>query len=69
MRPTAFAIPEAPLFHGTDAGVWSVIQTYGLLPQNRFFVQLTTDFEYAEEIAKAQNVPPESALQRQVKAI
>ena len=52
-QPSTEAIPDVPLFHGTNAQLWPMIQTYGLLPQKRHFVQLTTNFEYAEKIANA----------------
>ncbi|MDZ4850366.1 MAG: RNA 2'-phosphotransferase [Pirellulaceae bacterium] len=57
-QPSTKAIPELPLFHGTDARLWPMIQSCGLLPQKRRFVQLTTDFVYAEKIANARNRHP-----------
>lgn len=51
--PSTFAIPEQPLFHGTSADNWSMIECFGLSTAKRRFVQLTTDFDYASQIAKS----------------
>ena len=42
--PVGNAVPDQPLFHGTSADNWSMIECFGLSPAKRRFVQLTTDF-------------------------
>ncbi len=56
--PSSEEIPDLPLFHGTDARYWPSIDAYGLSPQKRSFVQLTTDFDYAEKLARSRNRKP-----------
>ena len=56
--PSSEAVPDLPLFHGTDSRYWPSIDAYGLSSQSRSFVQLTTDFDYAEEIARSRNRKP-----------
>ena len=57
-RPTKPAIPDGPLFHGTSCDLWPLINTFGLLPGNRRFVQLTSDFDYAKDIAESHKGKP-----------
>ncbi len=57
-RPTKLTIPKEPLFHGTSCDFWPLINTFGLLPGNRRFVQLTSDFDYAQEIAESHKGKP-----------
>lgn len=42
--PVEKAVPDQPLFHGTSADNWPIIECFGLSPAKRRFVQLTTDF-------------------------
>ncbi len=56
--PTETQIPDAPLFHGTAWERWPLIQHAGLNPAGRRFVQLTTDFDYANRIANAHSAHP-----------
>ena len=51
--PSTSAIPEQPLFHGTSADNWPLIECFGLSSVKRRFVQLTTDFDYANQIANS----------------
>ena len=57
-NPMRTAIPDVPLFHGTSSDIWPLINTFGLLRGNRRFVQLTSDFEYAQRIASAHKGSP-----------
>lgn len=57
-NPTQMAIPTSPLFHGTSASNLSLIECFGLTPMRRRFVQLTTDFEYAHEVASRSSGQP-----------
>ena len=57
-NPMRTAIPDVPIFHGTSSDLWPLINTFGLLRGNRRFVQLTSDFEYAQRIASAHNGSP-----------
>lgn len=52
-QPTSFAVPTEPLFHGTGANQWSLIEAFGLVSGRRRFAQLTTNFEYAQKIARS----------------
>lgn len=56
-RPTTFAEPSELLFHGTRASNWQMIECFGLAPMRRRFVQLTTDFDYAMQIASQEETP------------
>ena len=56
-QPTTYADPAEPLFHGTSAINWQMIECFGLLPMGRRFVQLTTDFDYANSVASTSNAP------------
>lgn len=56
-QPTTFAEPTEPLFHGTSANNWQMIECFGLLPKGRRFVQLTTDFDYATNVAAKSSAP------------
>ena len=56
-QPTTFAVPTQPLFHGTGAEKWGSIECFGLAPMQRRFVQLTTDFSYAEHVAAKSKAP------------
>lgn len=56
-KPTTFAEPSEPLFHGTRASNWQMIECFGLAPMRRRFVQLTTDFDYAMQIASQEETP------------
>ena len=56
--PSASTIPDHPLFHGTSARNWSMIECFGLSPVKRRFVQLTTDFDYASQIAYSHGRSP-----------
>jgi len=56
--PSTSAIPDQPLFHGTSANNWAMIECFGLSPFKRRFVQLTTDFDYASQIAKSHGRSP-----------
>ena len=56
-KPTTFAEPNEMLFHGTRAGYWQMIECFGLAPMRRRFVQLTTDFDYALQIASQEETP------------
>lgn len=56
--PTTQSIPDKPLFHGTSANNWSVIECFGLSPVKRRFVQLTTEFDYASQIASSHSRSP-----------
>lgn len=49
--PANSQVPAAPIFHGTSTSRLSTIESYGLLPMHRRFVQLTTDYEYASRVA------------------
>lgn len=57
-RPVEFAIPEIPLYHGTRCSNWSMIELFGLQPMSRRFVQLTSDYDYAHEIASSSGRAP-----------
>jgi len=57
-NPTRTVLPDLPLFHGTSSDLWPWINTFGLLPGNRRFVQLTTDFDYDQRIASARKGSP-----------
>ena len=57
-NPIRSAIPDVPLFHGTSSDLWPLINIFGLLRGNRRFVQLTSDFEYAQKIASAHKGSP-----------
>ena len=56
--PVEALVPDAPLFHGTAWERWPLIQYTGLIPAGRRFVQLTTDFEYANRIARSRSSNP-----------
>jgi putative RNA 2'-phosphotransferase len=56
--PTTSAIPDQPLYHGTSAHNWPIIECFGLSAINRRFVQLTTDFDYASQIARSHGRSP-----------
>ena len=56
--PEEKAVPDQPLFHGTSADNWSMIECFGLSPAKRRFVQLTTDFDYANQIANSHSRSP-----------
>jgi putative RNA 2'-phosphotransferase len=56
--PSLAAAPTTPLYHGTSAENWRMIECFGLLPSKRRFVQLTTDFDYASEIASSKSRSP-----------
>ena len=56
--PALAAVPIVPLYHGTSAENWRMIECFGLLPSKRRFVQLTTDFDYANEIATSNSRSP-----------
>ena len=56
--PSTSAIPDQPLFHGTSVDNWSMIECFGLSPAKRRFVQLTTDFDYANQIANSHSRSP-----------
>jgi putative RNA 2'-phosphotransferase len=56
--PPTSAIPDQPLYHGTSARNWSMIECFGLSPVKRRFVQLTTDFDYASQIANSYGRSP-----------
>lgn len=56
--PSLAAVPTVPLYHGTSAENWRMIECFGLLPSKRRFVQLTTDFDYANEIANSKSRSP-----------
>lgn len=56
--PTESSVSDQPLFHGTSADNWSMIECFGLSPRNRRFIQLTTDFEYANEVALSRGRSP-----------
>jgi putative RNA 2'-phosphotransferase len=56
--PTTSAIPDQPLYHGTSARNRSIIECFGLSAVNRRFVQLTTDFDYASQIARSHGRSP-----------
>lgn len=56
--PMETSLPNAPLFHGTTGDVLPLIEMFGLTPGYRRFVQLTTDFRYASEIAKNRGSQP-----------
>jgi putative RNA 2'-phosphotransferase len=51
-QPTSQSVPDLPLLHGTTARIWPLIEFQGILPMGRRFVQLTTDFDYAEKIGQ-----------------
>jgi putative RNA 2'-phosphotransferase len=53
-QPTQNSIPDKPLFHGTTDERWPMIEMFGLVPGRRKFVQLTSDFDYANNIAHLQ---------------
>jgi len=57
-EPSTSAIPDQPLFHRTSANNWAMIECFGLSPFKRRFVQLTTDFDYASQIAKSHGRSP-----------
>ena len=57
-EPSTSAIPDQHLFHGTSADNWCMIECFGLSPAKRRFVQLTTDFDYASQIASSQSRSP-----------
>ena len=50
-RPSSLATPDSCLFHGTSDLIYPSIEYLGILPMKRQFVQLTTDFDYAREVA------------------
>lgn len=56
--PATSSIPDVPLFHGTRSGNWSLIELFGLRTMSRRFVQLTSDFEYAYEVASSNGYEP-----------
>lgn len=58
LDPVESHTPDAPLFHGTSWELWPLIQHVGLAPAGRRFVQLTTDFEYANRIALGRSANP-----------
>ena len=56
--PSSSAIPDKPLYHGTSANNWSMIELFGLAPIKRRFVQLTTELDYASQIANSHGPSP-----------
>ena len=56
--PEEKTVPDQLLFHGTSAANWSMIECFGLSPAKRRFVQLTTDFDYANQIANSHSRSP-----------
>lgn len=58
LDPLEPLIPDAPLFHGTSWELWPLIKHVGLAPAGRRFVQLTTDFDYANRIALGRSSNP-----------
>lgn len=56
--PRVSTPPNVPLFHGTSADNWSMIESFGLSPNGRRCVQLTTDFDYASKIASSSGRSP-----------
>jgi putative RNA 2'-phosphotransferase len=46
-------VPPTMLFHGTTVEAWERIAQSSLLPMNRRFAHLTTDWAYADQVAKA----------------
>ena len=56
--PSISAVPDKPLYHGTSASNWAMIKCFGLSPVKRRYVQLTTDFEYASQIANSHGRSP-----------
>jgi len=56
--PSLAAAPATPLYHGTSVEKWRMIEYFGLLPGKRRFVQLTTNFDYANEIASPRSRSP-----------
>jgi len=50
-QPSSLATPDSCLFHGTSDLIFPSIEYFGILPMKRQFVQLTTDFDYAREVA------------------
>lgn len=57
-NPTQAAVPTIPLFHGTSASNLPLIECFGLTPMRRRLVQLTTEFEYAHNVASRSNSQP-----------
>jgi putative RNA 2'-phosphotransferase len=57
-NPTQASIPTTPLYHGTSSENWRMIECFGILPSKRRFVQLTTDFDYAIDIANSKSRSP-----------
>lgn len=58
LDPVESHTPDAPLFHGTSWELWPLIKHVGLVPAGRRYVQLTTDFEYANRIALGRSANP-----------
>lgn len=58
LDPVESHTPDAPLFHGTSWELWPLIGHVGLTPAGRRFVQLTTDFDYANRIALGRSAHP-----------
>ncbi len=50
-RPSNPSLPDTFLFHGTATFNLDFINCFGLQPNGRRFVQLTSNFEYAMQIA------------------
>lgn len=56
--PSRSSVPNLPLFHGTSSDYWPNIELFGLRPGERRFVQLTSSFDYAVQIAKKRPQEP-----------
>jgi putative RNA 2'-phosphotransferase len=65
-RPSKPSVPNLPLFHGTSSDRWPNIELFGLRPGDRRYVQLTSSFEYAVQIAMKH---PQEAIVIQVSTI
>ncbi len=57
-NPKSETVPETSLFHGTSGRNLSSISCFGLHSMRRRFVQLTTDFDYANKIAEQHGDSP-----------
>lgn len=51
------SVPPDVLYHGTGEKSVSAIDERGLLPMNRLFVHLSTDYETAEQVGKRHGKP------------
>jgi putative RNA 2'-phosphotransferase len=58
LDPVDSLIPDSPLFRGTSWELWLLIKHVGLAPAGRRFVQITTDFDYANRIARGRSANP-----------